>query len=147
MVYAENYVALPMRHDVELPGGAGAPAGRAAYAWRWRGAWHRLGVEVRGDPVLPAAGSEEEFITEHYWGYARQPNGSTVEYRVEHSRWRVWRTTSAELACDASGLYGEEFATCLAVPPSSSFLADGSAIVVHRGVPLTTRPSTPSLAS
>jgi len=30
-------------------------------------------------------GSEEEFITEHYWGYSRSRGGGTVEYRVEQS--------------------------------------------------------------
>jgi hypothetical protein len=41
--------------------------------------------------VLPN-GSEAEFITEHYWGYARQRDGGTSEYEVEHPRWRVWTT-------------------------------------------------------
>jgi uncharacterized protein YqjF (DUF2071 family) len=134
MAYAENYVALPMRHDVDLPVGAGA--GRAAYAWRWRGTWQRLAVAVTGAPVEPAPGSEEEFITEHYWGYSRQPNGSTVEYRVEHPRWRVWVASSVEVLCDVATLYGREFASALTAPPSSSFLADGSAVVVRKGARL-----------
>ena len=132
--YAERYVAMPMRHDVVLP--SDGDTGRAVYAWRWRGAWQRLGVEVKGVPRLPAAGSEEEFITEHYWGYARRPDGTTIEYRVEHPQWRVWTATSASLACDATALYGPELGAALGGTPSSAFLAEGSAVVVRRGVPL-----------
>jgi hypothetical protein len=41
---------------------------------------------VSGAPEEAAPGSEEEFITEHYWGYTRQRDGGTIEYRVEHPR-------------------------------------------------------------
>jgi hypothetical protein len=39
-----------------------------------------------GTPTVPPDDSEESFITEHYWGYARQRDGATVEYRVESAR-------------------------------------------------------------
>jgi uncharacterized protein YqjF (DUF2071 family) len=132
-VYAENYVALPMRHEVRLPDASRAD-GRASFGWRWRRRWHHLAVGVAGTPALAIPGSEEEFITEHYWGYARQPDGSTIEYRVEHPPWRVWRATSGELACEAATLYGPEFAPALAVGPCSAFLAEGSPVLVRRGV-------------
>jgi hypothetical protein len=132
-VYGENYVALPMRHEVRLPDASRAD-GSVSYGWRWRRMWHHLTVRVGGTPVPAAPGSEEAFITEHYWGYARQPDGSTIEYRVEHPPWRVWPATSAELACDAAALYGPEFARALAVAPRSAFLAEGSPVLVRRGV-------------
>jgi hypothetical protein len=53
--------------------------------------------------------SEEAFIAEHYWGYSRQRDGATVEYQVEHPRWRVWRAEAAALSCDVAALYGAEF--------------------------------------
>jgi hypothetical protein len=37
------------------------------------------------------------------------------------------------LDCDVAGLYGPEFAPFLAGPPSSAFLAEGSAVVVRQG--------------
>ena len=85
-----------------------------------------------GAPAPLAAGSEEEFITEHYWGYTAQRDGGTVEYRVEHPSWRVWSDTEAALDADVARLYGAEFAGPLAAPPSSAFVADGSPIVVRR---------------
>jgi uncharacterized protein YqjF (DUF2071 family) len=136
LFYGEKYVALPMRHDVPLSGGRPV---HAEYDWRHGGAWDRLRVVPAGDAVEAAAGSEEEFITEHYWGYSRQRNGGTVEYRVEHPRWRVWRAAAASLECRAAELYGPQFAAALASPPSSAFLADGSPVIVYKGVTLPTQ--------
>jgi uncharacterized protein YqjF (DUF2071 family) len=124
-VYKENYIALPMRHRVALP--------EVSYEWRHQATWSRLSVACTGEPFMPAQDSEEAFITEHYWGYAAQPDGSTLEYQVEHPRWNVWRSSSASLDGDFEGLYGSELARCLKSPPSSAFVADGSAVVVMRG--------------
>ena len=134
--YGERYVALPMRHDVALPDPARPGRGHASYAWRQGDLWQRLRVDVEGTASLPLAGSEEEFTTEHYWGYARQRDGSTLEYRVEHPRWPVWRGSAGELDCDAAALYGPSLAAALARPPTACFVAVGSAVTVRRGVAL-----------
>lgn len=129
-VYQENYVALPMAHEDEV-GQKSEP--RIAYRWSHAGRCHHLAVRVSGSPYLPEATSEESFITEHYWGYSRQRDGTTLEYQVEHPRWRVYRAFDAELECDVASLYGAQFAPYLSGPPSSAFLAEGSAVTVHRG--------------
>ena len=129
-VYNENYVSLPMSHIDEV--GRQTPA-RVRYEWRFRGRSQGVGLTVSGDPVTPGPDEEATFITEHYWGYAGQPDGTTLEYRVEHPQWRVWRGEDPELECDVAGLYGERFAPALAGPPSSAFMADGSAVVVRGG--------------
>jgi uncharacterized protein YqjF (DUF2071 family) len=136
VAYNENYVAYPMRHDVALPASGSASRGHACYEWRVGGEWNRASVEIAGEPFIPARGSEEEFITEHYWGYAGQRDGSSLEYQVEHPQWRVWRGVSAELRCDAARLYGSGFAPYLEGAASSAFVAEGSEIVVRRGRPL-----------
>jgi uncharacterized protein YqjF (DUF2071 family) len=132
-VYNERYVALPMAHQDEV-GRTAEP--RVAYHWKYAGRSDHLAVRGGGPAYLPEETSEECFITEHYWGYVRQRNGTTLEYRVEHPRWRVWRALEAELDCDVAALYGAEFAPHLAGPASSAFLAEGSEIAVHRGRPL-----------
>lgn len=135
-VYNENYVTLGMRHKIELPQVSNGGCGMAAYSWNWRGRWMELSVEMRGDPLPLAIGSEEEFITEHYWGYTAQRDGGTLEYAVEHPRWRVWRATSSQFEGDATSLYGAEFGKYLCGTPTSTFVADGSQIVLRRGVRL-----------
>ena len=130
-LYNENYVALPMRHEIEeLPENA---ARRVTYACRFAGRWCRAGVTAGGAASLPPPDSEATFITEHYWGYARQRDGGTVEYRVEHPQWRVSAATANLFECDVAALYGAPFAGALAGPPRSAFLAEGSLVSVRRG--------------
>ena len=133
-VYGENYVSLLMNSDVQLNGGVGP--GHAEYSWRLRGEWGRLRATCEGPPQPLVPESEAEFITEHYWGYARQRDGSTVEYRVEHPPWRVWQASDHTFSADTRSLYGEAFGNALAVPATSVFIAEGSPIIVRRGVRL-----------
>jgi hypothetical protein len=131
-VYNENYVTLPMRSEVSLP--LNGSIGRVNYAWEVGHCRHVLAAEFAGEPVLPAPGSEPEFITEHYWGYARQRDGGTVEYGVEHPPWRVWIAHNNHFDCDVGALYGSNFVPYLNKPPTSAFVADGSPVVVRRGM-------------
>jgi len=128
LAYNEPYVAWPMRHAVDAAG-AGASV---RYGWRRDGAWEGFVLRTDGAPALLVPGSEAEFITEHYWGYTRQRDGSTVEYRVTHPPWNVAPAAEASLDADVAALYGPAFADALAGPPASAFLADGSPITVYR---------------
>jgi uncharacterized protein YqjF (DUF2071 family) len=128
-LYDEKYVALPMRHDDKLL----SEERSLSYGFFHRGTWHQLAVNVEGPPYLPELGSEESFITEHYWGYTMKRNGTTLEYQVEHPPWQVWRASSASLACDVASLYGAAFAPFLSGPPCSAFVAQGSEVCVRKG--------------
>lgn len=132
LAYHEPYLAVPMRSTTPTVD-ADAP-GRVAYEWRLgRDAqWQRVAATTVGAPRVPGEEEEATFVTEHYWGYTRQRDGGTVEYRVAHPRWRVWEAAAPELAADVAGLYGPAFVRALAGPPSSAFVAEGSPIVVHR---------------
>jgi uncharacterized protein YqjF (DUF2071 family) len=130
VVYNENYVALPMAHGVRPVGDGQA----IVYTWRHRGRQDTLTAATEGPSAPLAAGSEAEFITEHYWGYAAQRDGGTVEYRVEHPAWRVWTAAYARLDCDLEAMYGHAFAGALSAPHRSAFVAEGSPVVVRRGV-------------
>ena len=106
------------------------------YRWWFQGNENHIRLATRGGPQPLAEGSETEFITEHYWGCSVQRRGAPLEYRVEHPRWRVWEAQTAELHCDAAGLYGRQFGHVLHEQPSSAFLAEGSEVTVYRGVRL-----------
>jgi uncharacterized protein YqjF (DUF2071 family) len=131
--YNENYIARPMRHRVELDEST-AERGVVEYGWQSAGRWHQLRAVTTGAARPIADGSEAEFITEHYWGYAAQRDGGAVEYQVEHPRWLVWDTVEHNLDCDVSAVYSAEFVEALSAPPSSAFVAMGSAITVRRGL-------------
>src|SRR5579862_2371478 len=112
LVYNEPYLALPMRHRFGAPTVDGAPE-TVEYRWRLSGGGAGMSVEPTGAGRSTEAGSQEEFITEHYWGYTRQRDGATVEYRVTHPSWRVWAVRNMQVIGDMSQLYGEEFARLL----------------------------------
>ena len=120
--YNERYVAMPMRHAVGL--------GQVSYGWKRGAQWESLSARPEGEPKPAREGSEEQFIAEHYWGYAAQRDGSTVEYRVEHPSWLVQNAVEPQADLDAAELYGKAFAQTLAGVPTSAFIADGSAISV-----------------
>jgi uncharacterized protein len=134
--YGENYVAVPMSHRITVAGEGAAAMRQVSYRWRYERKENEIRVAVRGDASEIAAGSQEAFITEHYWGYTRQRRGGTLEYQVEHPRWRAWTAVEARLEGDPTRLYGEGFAQSLKGPPASAFLADGSEVSVFKGVRL-----------
>ncbi len=132
-LYNENYVACPTRSSRQQAATGGQTL---EYGWLHKGEWLLIGCTHSGSPSLPKEGSEEEFITEHYWGYTSQRDGSTVEYRVEHPQWNVWPGSDHVASGDFAGFYGPEFAAALAGPPTSALVADGSAVTVRAGAPL-----------
>jgi uncharacterized protein len=132
--YNERYVALPMSHKIRSDGSVLA----VEYGWKHRASRNKISVTAKGTPLLPENGSHEQFITEHYWGYAAQKDGGCMEYEVQHPAWKVWIVTDAKFEGDMKELYGREFDAVLKHPPQSAFLAEGSVVSVHRGVRLKT---------
>jgi len=97
------------------------------------GRWHALKATMRGEPCLPAQGGEEEFTIEHYWGYTARRNGTSHEYEVRHSPWRVWRATNSTIDIDPGKVYGEAWSDLLDRPPTAVMVAEGSPIRVFVG--------------
>jgi uncharacterized protein len=135
LLYNEPYVAAPMRY---VDAGAPGSERRVSYSWYLANRWNSATGVVGGSWALPARESEAEFITEHYWGYTRQRDGSSREYQVTHEPWQIRVADSAGLDCDVAGVYGERYAEALSVAPRSVFVAEGSPVAVHRGVATTT---------
>jgi uncharacterized protein YqjF (DUF2071 family) len=128
LTYNEPYRTVPMAHtivdtDHELQ----------SVEYLFGGARDRcritLHVDGRSRPI--ADGSDEEFLSDRAWGYTRQRNGGTVEYRVEHERWNVWPATRGELVGPVGEFYDEPFAGIISAAPASAFVADGSAVSVY----------------
>jgi uncharacterized protein YqjF (DUF2071 family) len=130
LAYNEPYWAVPMRSSV--PRAPVEDPERLSYEWRTGSRWQHVAATARGAATVPAEDSEERFITEHFWGYTRQRDGSTVEYEVAHPTWRVWAAADASLDADVPRLYGSSFARALGTAPASAFIAEGSAVTVYR---------------
>jgi len=129
LAYGEKYSAHRMRHRFNTV----EPARMFQYEWKLNGQWCVMDAQAIGASVEPHEGSLEQFITEHYWGYAARRGGGCLEYHVSHVPWRVWPSRSAGFEGDADSLYGPEFGAILHRPPDSAFVADGSPVLVYKG--------------
>jgi len=132
LAYNEPYIALPMESDVQV----GATPARVRYAWKASEGWQHLALTAQGSPCLPEPDTEARFITHHQWGYSRQRDGSTLEYRVEHDQWPIWTGAQPEVAGDMGTLYGDTLGELIATGAVSALFADGSPVTVFRPVPL-----------
>jgi len=127
--YNERYIALPMSHRIQSDG-----SGRVfEYEWKYKHERNKIALTANGDPAQPEDGSQEQFITEHYWGYAAQRDGSCIESQVQHPPWKVWTATAGRFDGCMEALYGSELDAVLKRAPTSAFLAEGSSVSVHRG--------------
>jgi len=133
LFYGENYACVPMRQRVTARTVDGQEHHDATYAWRHAGCKGSVAISACGDGGFASEESLEEFIIEHYWGYSGAPDRPTIEYRVEHPRWKLWRAKRARFRGNATLLYGRSFSEALAGKPTRAFFADGSAVAVYRG--------------
>lgn len=125
--YGEPYQALPMRSEVTDRDGEV----NARYEWRRGSKWECVAATAVGTAQAVPAGTHEDFIVDHAWGYTHR-GARTGEYRVEHPRWNIWPATTHEFKADVATLYGEKFVETLAAPPVSAFIVDGSFVSVFR---------------
>ena len=128
-LYGEHYLTLPMRHTWRQQSGQL----EVGYEWKIGGQWNCFSVLADPQAIPLVEGSEEQFITEHFWGYTGLKGGRTSEYQVEHPSWRVHPVQTYRIDCDAARLYGPAFAEAMAQEPFSVFLAEGSEVLVRGG--------------
>jgi len=126
-LYSEKYVTLPTKHLWDLQNGSM----QVAYEWKHQGAWDSIQVTASATALDIMPGSEEEFITEHYWGYTQINYRLTSEYQVEHPRWQTYSVMSHQISVRFGELYGVEFGILKESLPKSIILAEGSVIAVR----------------
>ena len=142
-LYGEPYTTLPTKREFRHHPMASAPpeqttpnrATTVRYSWRHNRIWSRVEAtaDTTREPRHPEPGSEEEFITDHTYGYGTH-GGRTIEYVVEHPLWRYWPALDAGFDCHPTtlrALYGESFAPHL-TSPRSAYLAEDSPVTVRR---------------
>jgi len=120
--YGERYLALPMSHRIQSTDASLT----VEYGWKVSGRLNTIRLATRGDGALFADGSAEQFITEHYWGYAAARDEGCVEYQVRHPQWKVWGAGDVSFDGNMEDLYGKDLNEVLQRPPDSAFLAEGS---------------------
>lgn len=126
-VYKENYETMPMTHSWEEL----EHHRIVEYKWKKKDKWNSIKVEASLDKFELESNSETEFITEHYWGYAKVNDHKTNEYEVTHPRWDVYKINQYDIDIDFGAIYGNEFSFLNSEAPDSVMLAEGSEITVE----------------
>ncbi len=125
LAYGEPYETWRTRFFKDLD--------RLTYEWSKRSVNNRLGVSIGESLGTSDAGSVEEFIVEHYWGYTRRSGHRTDEYLVEHPPWELCRADEPLIDVDFGATYGERFAFLSTERPYSVLFAKGSEVAVYKG--------------
>jgi uncharacterized protein len=127
--YEENYATVRMKHEWLRADSSLS----VAYRWHNRSLWHEMRVSASSEPQPIKSDSEEEFFTEHYWGYTKLRNGGTLEYEVLHPRWQIYPVEEYMINVDFEQVYGSGFSVLNNLQPDSLLLAEGSEVVVRSG--------------
>jgi uncharacterized protein YqjF (DUF2071 family) len=128
LTYNEPYRTVPVQHTILETSGElqcveyqfGGPSDQC-----------RMTLHAEAPIETLAAGSLEEFLSHRQWGFTRQRDGGTIEYRVVHPRWNIWPNARWELDGPLREFYDEPFASILNRGPTSAFIAEGSPVAVH----------------
>jgi uncharacterized protein YqjF (DUF2071 family) len=126
-LFYERYITLPIR----LADSSDGISLKLGYHWKYKGWWNHLVADAAPVPQPLRTGSQEEFITEHFWGYRSADTDRTGEYQVAHPRWDIYKLNWYKIDCYFGELYGAPFAVLNKQDPQSVFLAEGSPVEIY----------------
>jgi len=124
--FGERYVTMPAMHKRKQESGNLT----VSCVWKSRN-WNELMVLADENKRPLREGSDEEFITQHFWGYTALSRKRTGEYHVSHPAWDIHPVINYCVQCDVGDLYGKEFTFLEKEKPVSVFLAEGSPVTVY----------------
>ncbi|WP_179008747.1 YqjF family protein [Winogradskyella forsetii] len=103
-IYHEHYQTSKMKHSwMEHQN-----YNEFQYQWRSNQKWQSISVKTEKDFSSIRDNSEEQFITEHYFGYTKHGN-KTYEYEVVHPTWRQLKVVDFNVNMNFEDNYGQRF--------------------------------------
>ena len=124
-IYHEHYQTNKMTHRWE----ENDNHNEFEYQWKLNDQWQSISVKTEKTLSDIKDNSEEQFITEHYFGYTKHKN-KTYEYEVTHPTWQNLKVTSFKVNLNFEANYGQYFKILQSLKPTSVILATGSKITV-----------------
>lgn len=111
---------------------------KAEYSFVEKGRTQKITAVAGINPQPLKAGSLEDFITEHYYGYTQ--GRRTMEYQVEHPSWRTFPIQDYTIEVDFGAAYGSAWSNLTGMKPHSVLLAEGSEVNVYAGKKILYKP-------
>lgn len=126
-LYKEHYQTLKMKHKWEDT----HAEKHVEYHWKYKNNWQFFKIKADKEESEIPLHSETEFITEHYWGYAKHSDTKTNEYEVTHPKWNQYKVIDYKINVNFGAVYGNSFGFLTELKPNSVMLAEGSEITVE----------------
>jgi len=123
--YHEHYQTCKMRHNWTET----AKHKTFEYQWKVKNQWQTVGVTTETEPTKIEINSEEQFITEHYFGYTKYKS-KTFQYEVVHPIWDILKVQDYKVDMDFQLNYGKPFSFLNQAKATSVILAIGSEVSV-----------------
>lgn len=134
LLYNEKYETCPMRHSWS----ENQTTREVDYRWQQKSSWQQIKITAEKETVIITPGSEAEFITEHYYGYAKVDNAKSNQYEVTHPKWQQYPVKDYTVSVDFALNYGNKFQFLNNCRPTSVMLAEGSPITIEGKSVITT---------
>jgi uncharacterized protein YqjF (DUF2071 family) len=126
-LFKEHYIAIPTKNEFVKTNSSKS----VNYRWNANNQWNNLQVNARLESVCMQAGSIEEFIFEHYYGYTKLSPLKSQEYQISHPRWLINEVINYSIFCDFKCMYGDRFSFLSDCKPHSVMIAEGSLVNVN----------------
>ena len=126
-IFNENYETMPMTHNWSEM----VDKRVVEYRWKKAGVENSFKIQASIEEYEIQPNSETEFITEHYWGYAKVNEEKSNEYEVTHPKWNVYKVENYEINVNFGVVYNKDFEFLNSMKPHSVMLAEGSEITVE----------------
>ena len=126
-LYKEHYTVVPTRHQIQKE----LHTNKVNFEWFLNTKWNNIYVEAKNEANPMKAGSLEQFIYEHYYGYTKVNATKTLEYKLQHPSWKTYAVLDYSIDCDFEGMYGKSFSVLKNSQPEAVFMAQGSLVKIE----------------
>jgi uncharacterized protein YqjF (DUF2071 family) len=129
-IFHENYQTLPTKQEIE----ENKEFLKAKYSWQFNEEWQHLEVISKTLATPYAENSEAEFILDRPFGYGKQSEEETNEYKIYHRDWPIYEVQEYSIKVDFTKVFGPEFNILNSATPHSVILAEGSSVSAEKRV-------------
>ncbi len=126
-LYYEHYTVIPTKHKINYT----STTKEVLYEWKINNQWNSLRVSASLNETPIVAGSFEEYIYDHLYGYTKVTETKTIEYSLDHPLWPTNKVHSYNINCHFDKMYGPDFKFLNEAIPHSVFITEGSWVKVN----------------
>lgn len=125
-LYKEHYISIPTKSNIQEY----SDYKNVKFEWKKDNHWNSISLKANIQAQKIEVNTIEEFIYEHYFGYTKVDNETTLEYEILHPSWQTNTVLEAKIQCNFASMYGNDFEVLSYMNPENVMIAKGSNIAV-----------------